>query len=291
MTSRNLLVGPVGGSRLLPLAIPLALLASVLLFLASLPVLNAATATPQIVPAILEDSAGVALTSASAGASNESSQETSYVVALNSGGASLFAEAPTISENGTLSFVPAANANGTATLTVSVKDDGGVANGGVDTAVANSRSGLFTVVISPGDDTPTVTPQAVAVTASGSSLVLSTDGGVTSAAASVGGSGNFNAAAVVSDGTKIVAARGTLLYRYNGSAWSSLNIPAAAAGYVSVASSADGLALVAVSANSKVQVSADSGTTWSAVGSAQNWRAVASSSDGAKLATAAHELT
>ena len=97
MTSLNLLVAPVGGSRLLPLAIPLALLASVLLFLASLPVLNAATATPQIVPAILEDSAGVALTSASAGASNESSQETSYVVALNSGGASLFAEAPTIS--------------------------------------------------------------------------------------------------------------------------------------------------------------------------------------------------
>ncbi|MCX6871923.1 MAG: Ig-like domain-containing protein, partial [Verrucomicrobia bacterium] len=84
-------------------------------------------------------------TSASAGASNESSQKTSYVVVLNSGGASLFAEAPTISEDGTLSFVPAAEKNGTATLTVFVKDDGGVANGGVDTAVANSGSGSFTV--------------------------------------------------------------------------------------------------------------------------------------------------
>ena len=86
------------------------------------------------------------------------------MVTLNTGGASLFAEAPTISENGTLSFVPAANATGTATLTVSVKDDGGVLNGGVDTAVANSGSGSFTVVISPVDDAPTATAQAVAVT-------------------------------------------------------------------------------------------------------------------------------
>ncbi|MSU85323.1 MAG: tandem-95 repeat protein [Pedosphaera sp.] len=265
MTPLNSLVAPVGGSRLLPVAIPRArraLLASVLLVLGSLPVLNAATATPQVVPAILEDSAGVAVnlagkvtgtgtltlslatqpskgvltgtlpnlvytpnkdangadkftftatdsagvsepaevtisitavndapvavipglvnitvdensgkytksgfaTSASAGASNESSQKTSYVVVLNSGGASLFAEAPTISEDGTLSFVPAAEKNGTATLTVFVKDDGGVANGGVDTAVANSGSGSFTVVIRPVDDAPTATPQAVAVT-------------------------------------------------------------------------------------------------------------------------------
>ena len=65
MTPLNSLVAPVGGSRLLPVAIPRArraLLASVLLVLGSLPVLNAATATPQVVPAILEDSAGVAVT-------------------------------------------------------------------------------------------------------------------------------------------------------------------------------------------------------------------------------------
>ena len=210
-----------------------------------------------------------------------------------------------------LRYTPSANTIGTDSFTFKVND--GLDNSGVATVtltianVNDAPSFVIPTTVKPGGEKSDWTKLsaanaswnslsasadgAVVVATSGSSLVVSTDGGVTSAAAAtVGGSGNFNAAAVSSDGTKIVAARGTLLYRSanNGSAWSSLNIPAAAAGYVSVASSADGLALVAVSANSKIQVSADSGTTWSAVGSAQNWKAVASSSDGAKLAAAAY---
>jgi len=210
-----------------------------------------------------------------------------------------------------LRYTPAANTIGTDSFTFKVND--GLDNSGVATVtltianVNDAPSFVIPTTVKPGGEKSDWTKLsaanaswnslsasadgAVVVATSGSSLVVSTDGGVTSAAAAtVGGSGNFNAAAVSSDGTKIVAARGTLLYRSanNGSAWSSLNIPAAAAGYVSVASSADGLALVAVSANSKIQVSADSGTTWSAVGSAQNGKAVAASSDGAKLAAAAY---
>ena len=210
-----------------------------------------------------------------------------------------------------LRYTPAANTIGTDSFTFKVND--GLDNSGVATVtltianVNDAPSFVIPTTVKPGGEKSDWTKLsaanaswnslsasadgAVVVATSGSSLVVSTDGGVTSAAAAtVGGSGNFNAAAVSSDGTKIVAARGTLLYRSanNGSAWSSLNIPAAAAGYVSVASSADGLALVAVSANSKIQVSADSGTTWTAVGSAQNWKAVTSSSDGAKLAAAAY---
>ena len=64
MTPLNSLVAPLGGSRLLPVAIPRnrwSLLASALLALGGLPGLNAATATPQTVP-LLEDSAAVPIT-------------------------------------------------------------------------------------------------------------------------------------------------------------------------------------------------------------------------------------
>ena len=105
---------------------------------------------------------------ASAGPSNESSQVISYTIALSNvsytGGTNLFATAPAIDASGALSFVPAPNATGSATLTVSVKDNGGTTNvlntvTGVDTAVVGS----FTVVVSPVDDAPSATAQTVGV--------------------------------------------------------------------------------------------------------------------------------
>ena len=44
----------------------------------------------------------------------------------------LFSAAPAISSTGTLTYTPAADASGTATIDVVLKDDGGTANGGVD---------------------------------------------------------------------------------------------------------------------------------------------------------------
>ena len=50
---------------------------------------------------------------------------------------------------GSLSYTPVANANGTAQITVTVQDNGGTANGGVDTF-----SHSFTVIVSPMPDPP-----------------------------------------------------------------------------------------------------------------------------------------
>ena len=50
----------------------------------------------------------------------------------------------------TLTYTPAANANGLATVTVRLKDDGGTANGGVDT----SGPQTFTITVTPVNDVP-----------------------------------------------------------------------------------------------------------------------------------------
>jgi len=67
--------------------------------------------------------------------------------------AALFAVAPAISTNGTLTFTSATNAHGSATITVTAKDDGGTANGGVDTSAAQT----FTLTVTPVNDPPTFT--------------------------------------------------------------------------------------------------------------------------------------
>ena len=53
---------------------------------------------------------------------------------------------------GTLKYTPVPDANGTALITVVVRDDGGTVNGGVD-AVTNT----FTIVVTPVNDAPSVT--------------------------------------------------------------------------------------------------------------------------------------
>ena len=52
---------------------------------------------------------------------------------------------------GTLTYTPAANANGSATVSVSLHDNGGTANGGVDT----QRSQTFTITVTAVNDPPT----------------------------------------------------------------------------------------------------------------------------------------
>src|SRR5262249_54091785 len=56
---------------------------------------------------------------------------------------------------GSLSFTPAADQSGTAVITGTVKDDGGTANGGVDTVIRT-----FTVTVLPVNDAPTLDPVA-----------------------------------------------------------------------------------------------------------------------------------
>ncbi len=72
-------------------------------------------------------------TQISAGPSNESSQTLSFIVTNNTDPA-LFSVAPAIDSTGKLTFTPAPNAFGTSAITVVLKDNGGTANGGVDTS-------------------------------------------------------------------------------------------------------------------------------------------------------------
>ncbi len=88
-------------------------------------------------------------TSISAGPGDEVNQNLTFTPATDSN--HLFAAAPTIDpSSGTLTFTAMPNANGTAIVSVGLRDDGGTANGGVDSAPPQT----FSIVISPVNDAP-----------------------------------------------------------------------------------------------------------------------------------------
>jgi hypothetical protein len=88
-------------------------------------------------------------TAISRGPANEASQNISFTAGADT--PALFAVQPAIAPNGTLTYTPAANANGLATITVTALDDGGTANGGLNT----SASATFTITVDPVNDAPT----------------------------------------------------------------------------------------------------------------------------------------
>jgi hypothetical protein len=87
-------------------------------------------------------------TGVSPGPANESSQSVTFNVSADNVG--LFAAQPAVAANGKLTYTPAADANGTATVTVKAIDDGGTANGGVDTSPPQT----FTVTVGAVNDAP-----------------------------------------------------------------------------------------------------------------------------------------
>jgi len=106
---------------------------------------------------ILEDAAvqTVKLSGIGSGPGNENSQ--SLTITATSSAPSLIPN-PTVnyaspSATGTLNFTPVAGQNGVATITVIVKDDGGTANGGID-----SLTNTFTVTVQAVNDPPTLDP-------------------------------------------------------------------------------------------------------------------------------------
>jgi CSLREA domain-containing protein len=107
-------------------------------------------------------------TAISPGPLDESGQALTFQVTGNTN-AALFSAGPAISSTGTLTYTLAANQSGSATITLNLKDDGGTANGGVDTSASQS----FTITVNPApslgnySDTPvalsgnvTITPDA-----------------------------------------------------------------------------------------------------------------------------------
>jgi len=98
-------------------------------------------------------------TQISSGPANESLQTVKLVlnVILNP---ELFAIAPAISADGTLTFTPASDANGTAKVEVYAQDDGGTADGGVDQSPVQT----FLVTVAAVNDPPVAGSQVVSAT-------------------------------------------------------------------------------------------------------------------------------
>jgi large repetitive protein len=107
-------------------------------------------------PTVNEDSGAASITnwatSISPGPVDESSQTVSFQVTTNDN-PNLFSAAPGVSSSGTLTFTPGANRNGVAHLTVVAKDNGGTANGGVDTSAGRS----LTITVAAVNDVPSFT--------------------------------------------------------------------------------------------------------------------------------------
>ncbi len=101
---------------------------------------------------VLEDAGAQSVmawaTALSAGPASESSQTLSFNVTNNNN--SLFSTQPTVDSSGNLSYTPAPNANGTATVTLNIMDNGGTANGGIDT----SANQAFTITVTAVNDAP-----------------------------------------------------------------------------------------------------------------------------------------
>jgi hypothetical protein len=92
---------------------------------------------------VFEDSgtySAIGATAISTGAANET-QLLNFIVTNDN--TTLFSIQPSIAPNGTLTFAPAADANGIATVTVRLHDNGGTLNGGVDTSAPQT----FTITI------------------------------------------------------------------------------------------------------------------------------------------------
>ncbi|NLI76078.1 MAG: hypothetical protein GX442_06500 [Candidatus Riflebacteria bacterium] len=104
-------------------------------------------------------------TALSTGPANESSQSIAGFVVTNDNNA-LFSTQPAVAADGTLTFTPAASANGTAIVTVQVQDNGGTANGGVNTSAAQT----FSIVIYHVNREPSFTKGADQVVAEDAGL-------------------------------------------------------------------------------------------------------------------------
>ena len=82
------------------------------------------------------------------GAPDEDGQELTF--SLSNDNNSLFGIQPAIDTSGTLTYTPAANANGVALVSVVLSDNGGTANGGEDTFDTT----IFRITIDPVNDKP-----------------------------------------------------------------------------------------------------------------------------------------
>ena len=167
-------------------------------------------------------------TNISAGPSNESGQTVSFAITNNTNTA-LFSAGPAVSSNGTLTYTPADNAAGTATITLRAEDDGGTANGGDD----DSPTQQFTISVSQLID------DEITYDYTGSTQSFAVPDGITrieiEAFGGEGGAGGFGAASGGDGGsveaTITVTPGGTLSIRVGGAGGDGLFAGGGAGGF------------------------------------------------------------
>ncbi len=86
----------------------------------------------------------------SPGPANESGQALQTYNVVSNTSPTLFATAPAVDQNGALTYTPKAGASGAATIGVVVSDNGGTANGGVNTSAVRT----FTITVTRGITPP-----------------------------------------------------------------------------------------------------------------------------------------
>ena len=112
------------------------------------------------------------------GASNEASQTVSFVVSSNN--PALFAVQPALDASGALTFTPQAQAAGTAVVSITPVDNGGTANGGIDTGATQN----FSITLLP--NTPPSFTKGADITAGQTAGAVTRTGWATAINAGVG---------------------------------------------------------------------------------------------------------
>ncbi len=120
---------------------------------------------PAAAPPVLEGAGPQTVTAfataISAGPPDEAGQTLTFAATVTGSTGNLaFASAPALAPNGTLTYAPQAGTSGTATVSVVLSDNGGTANGGVDTSAPQ----VFTIQVSNVNDAPSFTPGPSPVT-------------------------------------------------------------------------------------------------------------------------------
>jgi len=156
VANSNLLDYPSGGNYSVTVQATDSILTDQVTFEISVnPVNDAPILTASDPAAVDEDADPVTIANwasfSASGGSDESSQSVVAYVVSNISNPSLFAVAPSVATNGTLTYTLADDANGTSTFDVTVQDDGGTDNGGIDTSAAQT----FTITVNAVNDAPT----------------------------------------------------------------------------------------------------------------------------------------
>lgn len=153
-------------------------------------------------------------TGISAGPPDETGQTLTFNIIGNTN-PGLFSAGPAITSAGVLTYAPAPDAFGTATITVTLQDNGGTANGGVDTSAPQT----FTITVNSVNDAPSFTkgPDQTVLEDAGARTVAGWATGISAGPANEAGqtltfavTSNTNAG-LFSAGPA-VAANGTLTY-------------------------------------------------------------------------------